>query len=152
EGPRELKVGPEFIKAAFALTPDTPFSEPIVGVREGAVYVMALLKRLPSEVPTLDAIREQVTMDFRLIQAADLARKAGAEVAQTIAKAIADGKTFDAAAEAAKLKVVQIPPFSLSSQEVAGIEEHISLNGRNGLKEVAFSTAPGKMSGFRPTA
>src|SRR5262249_38187472 len=78
EGPRDLKVGPEFVRAAFGLAPDSPFSEPIVG--RDAVYVMALLKRLPSEVPALETIRDQVTSDYKLIQAADLARKAGAEV------------------------------------------------------------------------
>jgi len=150
EGPRGLNVGPEFVKAAFSRTPAEPFSEPILG--RDAVYVMALLRRLPSEVPTLETIRDQVAADYKLTQAADLARRAGAEFAQTLSKAMADGKTFTTAAEAARLKAIQLPPFSLSSQEVAGTEEHISLNGRGGLKELAFSTSPGKVSGFRPTS
>jgi hypothetical protein len=116
-----------------------------------AVYVLALQRRLPSEVPTLDSIREKVTTHYKLSQAADLARRAGADFAQTLAKAMADGKSFDAAVDAAKLKVVQLPPFSLSASEVPGAEEHISLNARGGLKEIAFSTPAGKASPFRPT-
>ena len=150
EGPAEIKVGPEFVKAAFSLSPDEPFSEPIL-TREGA-YVMALLKRLPSEIPPFESIKAKVMDDYKLTQAADLARKAGMEFAQTLSKAMAQGKTFTAAAEDAKLKAVQLAPFSLSSQEVPVAEDHISLNGRGGLKEIAFSTAPGKVSGFRATS
>ena len=150
EGPREVKVGPEFVRAAFGLSAEEPFSEPIL-TRE-AVYVIALLKQLPSEIPAFETIRDKVTADYRLTQATDLARKAGMDFAQTLTKAMGEGKTFTAAAEEAKLKAVQLPPFSLSSQEVPATEDHISLSGRGGLKEIAFSTTPGKVSGFRATS
>ena len=52
-----------FAKAAFALTPEEPMAgEPILS--EDAVYVIALKKRIPSEVQPLDAVRDQLFHDI----------------------------------------------------------------------------------------
>ena len=49
EGPTEIKVGDNFAKTAFALSPtDEPFAPPLIG--EEAVYVIAFNKTIPSEV------------------------------------------------------------------------------------------------------
>src|SRR2546422_2862190 len=42
-------------------------------------------------------------------------------------------------------------PFSLSTRSMTNIEDLISLDGRFGLKELAFSTPPGKVSQFQLT-
>ena len=55
-------MGPDFATKAFARTPEDPFAGPIVGL--DAVYVVALNKKLPSEIPTLDQIRDQVVKDY----------------------------------------------------------------------------------------
>ena len=66
DGPRDLNApAPEtFAKVAFELSPEEPMaSEPIVG--EEAVYVIAFRKKIPSEMPSLDSLRDNVTAEFR---------------------------------------------------------------------------------------
>jgi hypothetical protein len=144
--PKELEVGSDFLKKAFSRTPEDPFAMDIVG-RDG-VYIIAFNKRIPSEVPPLDSIREQVTQDYKLSQATSLARKAGLAFYQTLTNGIAQGKTFSAVCADAKLKPVELPPFSLSTRELPEAEDHIRLNQ---LKELAFRTSPGKVADFEDT-
>jgi hypothetical protein len=150
-GPTNLDVGPEFTRIAFSLSPDRPVPEPIV-TRDG-VFVIEFKNRLPREIPPLEKIRDQVAADYKYNEAVKLARKAGTEFAHTLTNAMAQGKTFDALAAEARLKPVTLPPFSISTRTLPEAEEHIPLNGRTvmGLKEIAFSTPPGKASGFHET-
>jgi len=62
---------------------------------------------------------------------------------------LAQGKTFSAICAAAKLDLVPLPPLSISSRDLPGLEDRVNLNH---LKQLAFSTAPGKVSAFQPTA
>lgn len=147
EGPSEIEVGPDFAKTAFSRTEEEPFSPPVVG--QDGVYVFATIKRFPSEVPTLDQVREKVTADYRYSQAMMLARQAGLNFQTQVTNAMAQGKTFDQAAADAKLKPITLPPFSLSTRALGEIEEKININQ---LKDLAFSTSVGKTSNFRMTA
>ena len=63
-GPAGFTAPEAFTKAAFGLTPDEPLAGPIVG--RDAIYVIALAKQLPSEIPPLDQIRDRVTRDYQL--------------------------------------------------------------------------------------
>ena len=146
EGPKDFEAGADFRKQAFARTPEDPFAPPLIG-RDG-VYVIAFNKKIPSEIPPLDQIREQVTKDYKNNQAIALARQAGIAFYQTATNGLAQGKTFSALCSGAKLKAVELPPFSLSTRELPEAEDHISLSGRGGLKELAFTTTPGKVSDF----
>jgi peptidyl-prolyl cis-trans isomerase D len=150
-GPTNMDVGPEFTRIAFSLSPERPVPEPIV-TRDG-VFVIEFKNRLPREIPPLDKIRDQVAADYKYSQAVTLARKAGMEFAQSLTNGMAQGKTFDALSAEAKLKPVALPPFSISTRSLPEAEEHIPLNGRTqvGLKQIAFSTPPGKASGFYET-
>ena len=58
-GPEEFDAPPEFTKTAFELTPDEPLAGPVAG--PDAVYIIALIKQLPSEIPAFDQIRARVT-------------------------------------------------------------------------------------------
>ena len=58
------------------------------------MYVIAFNKKLPSEIPTLDQIRDQVVKDYRYSQALNLARKAGTDFYQTLTNGLAQGKTL----------------------------------------------------------
>jgi hypothetical protein len=146
EIPKGLDVGPEFAKAAFNLSPtDRPYSDPIRG--KDGVYILAYQKSLPSEIPPLDQIKDKVTMDYKMIEAANLARHAGMEFSQSVSNRMAQGKSFDAVATEAKVKAVQLPPVSLSTKEMTNLDE-VPLDN---FREVAFSTQPGKVSPFRPT-
>ncbi|MGO8676988.1 MAG: peptidyl-prolyl cis-trans isomerase [Limisphaerales bacterium] len=145
--PKGLDVDEDFATAAFRLTPDQPLGGPLVG-RDG-VYVIGLDKRLPEEKPPLDQIRDRVTADFKLDQARSMARQAGIAFHRGLTNSLAQGQGFDAICAGAKLKPVSLPPFSLSSRELPGVDESIN---QNMLKQVAFGTPVGKVSGFQWTA
>src|SRR5207244_8040697 len=73
DGPKDLKALDTFTQVAFALTPEQPMpSDPLPG--EDGVYVITLKKRIPSEAPPLEAVREKVTAEFRQHEATDAAR------------------------------------------------------------------------------
>ena len=147
EGPKDLEVGEDFTKAAFSLTPTDPFAPPLIG--KDAVYVIAFNKQIPSEIPPLDQIRAQVTADYKFQQALMRARQEGAALSQKVILGTAQGKTFAAICEEAKVKPVVLPPFSLSARRVPEVEEHLTLDQ---LKQLAFSTPPGKVSNFQATS
>lgn len=155
-GPTNLDVGSEFTRAAFGLTPDKPIAGPIVS-RDG-VYVIAFKNKLPREIPPLDKIRERVVTDFKYTEGVMLARKAGEQFERTLTNSLPQGKSFDALCSDAKLKPVALPPLSISTRSMPEAEDHIPLNGTRtqmgvkvGLKEIAFSTPPGKASDFHET-
>jgi peptidyl-prolyl cis-trans isomerase D len=145
--PSDLKVGGDFLKRAFALTPEEPFSETLLG--EDAAYVIAFNKRLPSEIPPLEEIRKQVENDYKLSRAVLKARQAGATFAAMLAAGMPNGKSFSNIVDEAAVKPVQLPPFSISTSTLPEVEKHASLFQ---FKQAAFSLAPGKAGEFVPTS
>lgn len=145
-GPEDLSVPAEFTKEAFALTPDAPLAGPIVA--PDAVYVIALARQLPSEIPSLADIHARVTQDYQFQQAIAIARRAGTNFAQVAATALAGGKSFASAAVTAGLSPLVLPPFSLSTQELPALENRAELNQ---VKQAAFTTPVGKASGLEQT-
>lgn len=145
-GPKELEVGPDFTKRAFARTPDEPFDGPITGF--DGMYVIALAQRLPSEIPPLEKIRDQVTDGFKYAQAVVLARRAGVEFYMTLTNGLAQGKKFSSVCVEKKVRPVVLPPFSLSTRELPEVENHISLTQ---FKQIAYPTPSGNASPFVPT-
>lgn len=146
-GPIDLRVPANFSRAAFALTEQEPFGNPIVG--EEAVYVIAFHKRFPSEVQPLANIQEQVAADDRFTQAIRMARQAGTNFSATLTAGLAQGKTFSAVCAEANVKPVTLPPFSQATRTLPEVDERVSLGL---LKQVAFATPPGKTSDFIPTS
>jgi hypothetical protein len=145
-GPDEFTAPPAFTKAAFALTADDPLAGPILGPT--SVYVIALAKQLPSEIPPLDQIRNRVTQDYRMVQATMIAQRTGTNFAPALAGQLMAGHSFAAACIAAGLQPETLPPFSLSTQDLP------ELNNRAGLpqiKQATFSTPAGQASGFEET-
>lgn len=114
-GPEELDAPPEFTKTAFELTPDEPLAGPVVG--RDAIYIIALVRQLPSEIPSLDQIRARVTEDYRLHEATLAAQRAGTNFVHTLASRMA-GHTFASACVAAGLQPQVLPPFSLSTRDL----------------------------------
>ncbi len=145
-GPDDLKVPPDFTKRAFALSADEPFAGPFVG--EDAVFVIAEYKRLPSEIPALEKIRDRVTAGYKMSEAVKAAATAGEAFAVALTNGLAAGKTFSAICNATRVRPVSLPPFSLSTRALPEVEEHASLNE---FKQAAFGLAPGQASGFVPT-
>ena len=125
-GPDEFTAPPAFIKAAFALTSDDPLAGPILGPT--GVYVIALAKQLPSEIPSLDQIRDRVTLDYRTVQATMIAQRVGTNVAPALAGQLMAGHSFASACIAAGLQPETLPPFSLSTQELPELGDRLKLN------------------------
>lgn len=146
QDPADLEVGPEFTKAAFALTADEPYAGPLAG-QDGA-YVISFYKQLPRETPTLDQVRDKVVSDYKHSQATMQAQFAGRSFYQTLTNGLAQGKAFTNLCAEAHLKTLELPPFSISTRAVPEIEDFVSLTQ---LKQMAFSTTPGKVSNFQST-
>lgn len=147
DGPKDLEVDDEFTKAAFSLTPADPFAPPLLG--KEAVYVIAYNKQIPSEIPPLEKIRDQVTADYKHTQALAKARQEGAAFSQKVTAGVAQGKTFAAICEENKVKLVTLPPFSLSTRSLPEVAEHLNVDQ---IRQLAFSTPVGKISNFQATS
>ena len=145
-GPEEFAAPQGFTKAAFGLSPDAPFAGPIAG--PNAVYVIAFDKQLPSEIPSLDQIRDRVTQEYQWREAILLARHAGTNFVHTLTGMTAD-RSFASLCVAAGLQPQELPAFSLSTQELPGFGGRDDLNQ---LKQAVFTTPVGKPSGFEATS
>ena len=146
-GPQEFEAPAAFTKAAFQLNADEPFAGPI-GAADG-VYVIALANQLPSAIPALSEIQTRVKQDFREREAVALAQRAGTNFYYSVSVQMAAGSSFTKAAVASSQSPQLLPPFSLSSTELAGFSEHVNIGQ---IKQAAFTTAPGHISGFQPTS
>jgi hypothetical protein len=146
EDPKELPVGADFAKAAFGLTPDEPYAGPLPG--QDGIYVISYNKQLPRETPTLDQVRDRVAADFKRAQGMMQAQFSGRAFYETLTNGLAQGKDFTNICAEAHVQPTVLPPFSISTRSVPEAEDLISLNQ---LKQLAFSTAPGKVSPFQPT-
>jgi len=145
--PADLKVGEQFGKAAFALTPEEPFAEqPIVG--EDAVYIIGYKRKVPSEMPPLDTIRFQVVDDYKHDQARTLASQAAITFHNTLTNELAKGKTFSAVAQEAKVPYLKLPPFSQTTASLPQLPERSDLSM---VKNTAFSLTNGQVSPFIPS-
>lgn len=141
--PFDLQSGPKALplhaaQIAFRLTADQPFAQPVPG--ENGVYVMALAKRLPSELPALDEIRPRVVADFTQLQSTMFARQATVLFYNTVTNELAQGKTFPAIVMETHHRQELLPPFSLSTRELPQIQDRLNLNA---LKQAVFSILPG---------
>ena len=145
--PAEFAAPEGFAKVAFALTPDEPFANPVVAA--DGVYVIALARQLPSEIPPFADLRARVTQDFKMQQAVALARAAGTNFSIRIAISLAAGKSFASACVAAGQQPQLLPPFSLNTRELPALEGHAELNQ---IKQAAVTTGVGHVSDFEETA
>jgi hypothetical protein len=146
-GPEEFIAPPTFTKAAFKLNTDEPLAGPIPGT--DAVYVIALANQLPSTIPPLAQINLRVTQDFQQREAVMIAQRAGIGFYSAATNQMAAGKTFAQAAIAGGQSPQVLSPFSLSSSEVPEAGDHAEIGQ---LKQAAFTTPPGHVSNFVPTA
>ncbi|MFM2295219.1 MAG: Peptidyl-prolyl cis-trans isomerase, partial [Verrucomicrobiota bacterium] len=144
KAPVELDVPTTFARAAFALTAEEPFDgRPTLG--EDAAYVIALKKQIPSGVPALETIREQVTADCKLFTAAQLANTAGSNFAAKVSSSV--GKNFADICAEAKVTPVKLPAFSLLTRALPEAETHVAFGL---LQNLAMGLPVGGSSGYRP--
>ncbi len=147
EGPPDIIVGEDFVKASFALTTQDPFAGPIIG--DDGVYMIALKQRLPSENPPFESVKERVTSDYKFTQAARQARQMGEVFHTTLTNGLASGKNFTVVCSESGLRPVLPPPLAISTRSLPEIESHVNLFQ---FKQAVFTTQPGEASVFTPTA
>jgi parvulin-like peptidyl-prolyl isomerase len=140
-GPEEFSATSEFIKTAFQLNADVPVAGPIAGT--DAIYVIALARQLPSEIPSFEQIRDRVTRDYEQRVATVYAQRAGTNFTVKLAIQMAMGKSFAAACTSAGLHAEALPPFSIGTDELPEIGSRAEL-GR--LKQAVFTTPVGRTS------
>ncbi|MEI9963223.1 MAG: hypothetical protein WDM76_19550 [Limisphaerales bacterium] len=137
----------EFTKTAFELTPEYPVSSAIPG--STSLYVLALDKILPSEIPSFETIHERVARIINTSKPSGSRNAKGTNFVQKIASQMTGGRTFASLCIASGLKPEVLPPFSLSTDTLPELGERATLNQ---LKQAAFATPIGKTSAFQPTS
>jgi peptidyl-prolyl cis-trans isomerase D len=147
EPPAGLDVRSDFMRAAFKLSAEEPYSDALMG--GDGVYVITLNRKLPSEIPEFAGIRDRVTQDYRFFEAVKRARLAGQAFHARATNVLAAGKGFSTACGEAGVRSVLPAPFSISSRSIEAIEGRVNLSQ---FKQAAFSTEPGRVSNFTPTA
>ena len=115
----EFTAPEEFTKTAFGLTPDEPFSSPIVG--PDGVYVIAFDRQLPSEIPPFERNPRPRHAGFPdCTQATLLAQQAGTNFVLRLKVEHGRRKQFCVRrALPPDCKPEVLPPFSLSTKEIA---------------------------------
>ena len=145
--PESLNVPESFVKAAFKLNAEQPFSEMISSA--DAVYLLALDQQFPSTVPSLESIRSRATDDYRAMTAQGLAQNAGMIFQSNVTAQVAAGKSFAQSAVAAGHPPLLLKPFALNAAEIPEAGEKAEIRS---LKEAAFTTPLGKASRFFSTS
>lgn len=148
EAPKGLDVGADFVRAAYSLTTAEPFCDPVPSSE--AFYVISYHSQLPSEIPSLDSIRDRVAQDYQFIESAMLARKAAIDFEGSLSNAMAGGKSFSDACDKAGVKPTLLAPFSLSStNRIPELAERANVDQ---FKRVVFATAPGQVTPIMPAS
>ncbi|HEY2328651.1 MAG TPA: hypothetical protein VGI63_02425 [Verrucomicrobiae bacterium] len=146
-GPTEFSAPAAFTKAAFQLNADVPFAGPLV--TEDGAYIITLANQLPSAIPPLEQIRPRVTQDLKSQETVALAQRAGTNYYYSLAVEMAAGNSFAKAAVNAGQVPLVLPAFSLSTSELPEVGERAAIGQ---VKQAAFTTTPGHISNFVPTA
>ncbi|HYE32270.1 MAG TPA: SurA N-terminal domain-containing protein [Methylomirabilota bacterium] len=132
------------LRNAFMLTAEEPFlEEPLLG--PDSVYVVGFKQKIPSELPPLDAVRQQVVEDYQETQSATLARNAGQAFQRAVTNSVAQGQSFEQAAQGAGLRVIKLAPFAQATPTTPELPENVDFSS---IKNVAFALQPGEVSSF----
>jgi hypothetical protein len=145
--PVDMKVPTTFNRAAFALSPEEPFATPVTG--EDAVYVFAFEQRIPSSIEPLENVQSRVTQSLIQTESREMAFQAAREFAAAVTNALAQGKTFEAAAAEAGHTVLTLTNFSRATTIVPGLPPRLTVSE---LLRTADELAVGQTSGFVPAA
>ncbi|HAV62462.1 MAG TPA: hypothetical protein DCY13_08875 [Verrucomicrobiales bacterium] len=110
EVPEGLAVGPEFVDAAFKLTPSEPYSSAVVGA--DGYYALCFDQKIPGTIQPLESVRERVEKEYRENRSRTLAQEAADKFHAAATNAIAGGQSFAQLAEQAGFKYARIPDLS----------------------------------------
>ena len=138
-----VKAGPQFNQAAFSLSPEAPFSDPIRG--EDGYYVMEYLDSQPSDVPPFEQVKTQVIDLLEAQRARDAVVKQGRELSAKVKEAVVAGKSFSDACASVGLKPKTAPPFSIAVDTT-------NLPFASRVKDIALGMPTNTVSDFILTA
>ena len=135
---------PDFKRKALAFTDEKPIEwTPIPGTN--AIYVIARKKKIPSEAPSFETIKEKVAADYKHSEALTLAMKAGPAFHTNLTNGLALNKPFKDLCAEAKVTPISLPPFSMSSEPLTNIDTRLNFNM---VRNLGLYTDPGKASPF----
>ncbi len=141
--PTNITAGIEFNQAAFSLTAETPFSDPVEG--EDGYYVLELLETKPSAVPPFEQVKARVVEQLTGQRAHEAAVKRGGELRQKAVDLVAAGKSFTDACAELKLTPLKAEPFAISAAVT-------NLPAATAIKQTVLSMRVNDVSEFLPTA
>ncbi|MDB6130890.1 MAG: hypothetical protein JWM04_1997 [Verrucomicrobiales bacterium] len=144
--PTDINVPNEFGQIAFQMSGTEPVStRPVVA--EDGVYLIAFRERFPSRIRTFEEVKTTVTADFLRDESKKLASVAAQKFLVATTNAMAQGKSFSAAALAEKHKVMELPPIAISTRTLPELEGKVNLS----MVRDAISTMPiGKTAAYVP--
>jgi len=134
-----VSAGLQFNQAAFSLSPEVPFSDPVRG--EDGYYVMEYIASKPSEVPPFDEVKEQVVDLLKQQQARDAAVKQGRELAAKVKEAVTAGKNFSDVCASAGVKARTTEPFTIA-------QDTTNIPFANRIKDMALGMPTNAVSDF----
>jgi hypothetical protein len=120
---------------------------PLVG--ETGIYITGLQKRIPSQLQTLDSVRDQVVKDYRASKSLTLAKDAGDKFAGALQVGLAQGKSFEAMCAAQNVTPQVLPPFALTTTNLPPGFDKPSYQQ---LQETIFPLPTGQSSRFISTS
>ena len=138
-----IDAGPQFTQAAFSLSPEEPFSDPVRG--EDGYYVLEYIASKPSEIPSFQEAKQQVIERLKQERGYEAVVKQGRDLHDKVKQATASGKTFAAACAALHLKVKTSQPFTAS-------DEAPDLPAARTIQETVLAMPTNSMSDFITTA
>jgi len=134
--------GAAFNQAAFALSPDAAFSDPVAG--NHGYYVLQYLASRAPQIPPFDEVKAEVMGQLKREKIYDLTVKQAEDDAAKVKTAVAAGKTFAAACRELGLTVNTYGPITLTDEKAQLPSPEIP--------QVALSMDTNTVSDFIPTA
>lgn len=148
QSPPGLNVPEQFTRMAFRLTAEEPIvSEPVGG--EDAFFVVSFKRKVPSELPGLEAIRDRVVQDFKRSETLTLARQAAATFLAAVTNSTSKGEAFAAMGKQPGMNVIDLPPFTRDARSsIEGIPFQVNAAT---LRNAAFEMGEGQVSTYLPS-
>jgi hypothetical protein len=153
-GSPDLDLTPRALHLLFTLREDAPedpgktmlyVSSPLLTEKE--VYVAGLQQRIPSQLQTLAAVRDQVLKEYRESKALELAGDAGTKFANALHVGLMQGQSFAAVCAAQNVKPQSVPFFALTTTNVPPGLDKPSFQQ---LQEAVFPLPTGQSSRYIP--
>ncbi len=131
-----------FSQQAFALSPDSPTSDPVAG--EDGYDVLEYVDSKPSIVPTFDEVKDKVIDQLQRVHKYDATVRQARVTVDELKKLIASGKSFADACAELKIQFETPPAFSLT-------DEQLKLPSAQRVQQETVGMPVGAVSEFIPT-